>query len=534
MSAARRSGELNSFRALLVVTLRQEVRAIAPWVLLVSILSASSVLAYRWIFPEPADRAALSLSISANPALALIFGPARDLMSADGFNAWRAGMLGALLSGIMTALLVVRGSRADEDSGRAELVASGIIGRRARLLVPVTVAALAALALGVVSFLLTWAVGGGAASSLVLSADFTASALVFAALAALTAQLASEASSATSMAVGTMGALYTVRGCLDASGAPSWTQWLTPFGWLERSGPALENDPLPLLAALVLAGALLAVALVMTGRRDFGLGLVLLRPGRAAAPRLTIWSLPWRLHRGALAGWALAFVLLGLVMGAMSTSVGSVLADNPTISALIAAGRADTTVLSFAFITVIDELLGIIAAVMGAQIVLRLHAEESEHRLEPLLAGPVRRSHELAATVLVALVATGGAMLVSGVGIGLVNTVRSTEVTFGDAVAQGVCTIPAVWLLVGLATATVGTRPALRPLSWAGIVATFGITLLGPTFKLPEWAMSVSPMHHVPSVLAEDPSWTGLAVVSAIAAGLLVVGPLGFGRRDIG
>ena len=64
---------------LLKVSLRQDARSIAPWIAGVTVLSASSILAYSWIFPDPADRRALAATLGSNPALSLIFGPARDL-----------------------------------------------------------------------------------------------------------------------------------------------------------------------------------------------------------------------------------------------------------------------------------------------------------------------------------------------------------------------------------------------------------------------------------------------------------------------
>ena len=83
-------------RPLLAVSLRQDIRSIAPWVVLISALSATSILGYDWVFRTEAERQELAMTLGANPALSLIFGPAHDLMSSDGFNAWRAGQLGAL------------------------------------------------------------------------------------------------------------------------------------------------------------------------------------------------------------------------------------------------------------------------------------------------------------------------------------------------------------------------------------------------------------------------------------------------------
>ena len=137
-------------RPLLKVSLHQDARNIGPWVVLISVLSVSSILAYAWVFPDLEDRQALSMRLSANPALALVFGPPRDLLTSDGFNSWRAGVLGAFFAGLMAIFIVVRNSRAHEDSGQAELLASGVLGRQARLTVAVLMAAVASLALGVV------------------------------------------------------------------------------------------------------------------------------------------------------------------------------------------------------------------------------------------------------------------------------------------------------------------------------------------------------------------------------------------------
>ena len=63
---------------LLRVTLRHNARTIMPWVVLISVLSASSILAYRLIFPDVADRAVLAAALGSNPALDLVFGRARD------------------------------------------------------------------------------------------------------------------------------------------------------------------------------------------------------------------------------------------------------------------------------------------------------------------------------------------------------------------------------------------------------------------------------------------------------------------------
>ncbi|ONH23311.1 multidrug ABC transporter permease [Pseudofrankia asymbiotica] len=521
-------------RPLLRVALRQNARAIAPWVMLISALSASSILAYAWIFPDASDRAELAHSLGGNPALALIFGPARDLTTPDGFNAWRAGALGAFFAGLMEIFIVIRNSRADEDSGQAELLASGVLGRQARLAVAVLLAAVAAAALGMVSFALTVACGGAALPSLTLSATFTASALVFAGVAAICAQLGSDARTADSLAVAVLGVCYVIRGYLDSSEAPGWTSWTTPLGWLSRTRPATDDNPWPLLAALALTIALVLAGSALHSRRDYGLGLIAPRRGPArGGATANVWGLAFRLHRGTLAAWLVAFASLGLIFGNLATSLGDVLRDNPALAGTLAAGATDPAGLTFAFLITILNLVGIIAAVAGVQVALRIHAEEVDYRVEPLLAGALRRHVYLASNAVVALAAPAVALAVAGTALGLVAAAQKDTIAAGDVATQALVTIPAVWTLVALALAAVGAVPSRRLVAWLGIVATFGLTLLGPTFNLPGWALGISPLRHVPNVTAAAPDWPGLAWLTGVAALFLVVAFTGFRRRDI-
>ncbi|NPC96667.1 multidrug ABC transporter permease [Nocardioides sp. zg-DK7169] len=519
---------------MLVVALHQDARRIAPWVVLISVLSASSVLAYTWIFPDTEDRRELAGTIGANPALALVFGPARDLMSADGFNAWRAGMLGAFFAGLMAILVVVRNSRADEDSGQAELVASGVLARSSRLAVAVLVAVLASVALGVVCFALTVACGGGVAATLVLSASFTASGLMFTGVAAITAQLGSDAHAASSLAIGVLGVCYVARGYVDSTDAGGAATWLTPLGWLEQTRPATGDDPRPLLLALALAVVLVAVAFVLQARRDFGQGLLAQRPGPAGARLVgNVWGLALRLHATALLTWLIAFLALGFVFGNLATSIGEIAADSEAVADVFASGAAGSASLTSAFIATILQIVAIVAAVAGVQVVQRVYAEEVAYRVEPLLAGSLRRATYLASNTVVALLGSAMAMLVAGTTLAAVASARDDTVAFGDVVGQSGVTIPGTWVLVALALAVVGAAPSRRLVGWLGVVATFGLTLLGPTFKLPGWALDISPLRHVPDVTARSPDWSGLALLGGVVVVLLLVGFAGFRRRDV-
>lgn len=524
---------LTGARALLPVALREDARSIAPWVVLISALSASSILAYSLVFPDRAERAALSATVGANPALALIFGQAHDLMTAEGFNTWRAGMLGAFFAGLMAVLTVVRNSRAHEDSGQAELLASSVMSRPTRLGVSVAISAIAAVALGVLSWLVTMAFGGAPVDSLLLSATFTASALVFTGVAAVAAQVGSDARSANSMAVGVLGGLFVLRGYLDARQVGEWRTWVTPFGWLERVGPAGDNDPWPLLLALGTAVLLVAVAFLLQARRDFGMGLV---PPRRGPDRgrweATLWGVVARLNAGTVVTWLLAFVVLGFVFGFLATAVGDVLSANPAVAHALAGGAVTKAGLTAQFLATVLSLAGIIAAVVGVQVVMRVHVEETNDRVDPLLAGSVTRPSYLAANAVLAMAAPAAALVVAGSIIATVASERA-GLTWGQVFGQAMATVVGSWVLVAVALAVVGARPQVRLVGWLGLVAAFALTILGPLFRLWDWILGISPFWHVPDVAAAAPDWSGFGWLALAVASFTAIGFVGFRRRDL-
>ncbi|WP_407688551.1 ABC transporter permease [Mycobacterium sp. HUMS_1102779] len=517
---------------LLPVTAKINARRIGPWIVGVSALSASSILAYRLIFPDVADRMPLAAALGGNPALSLIFGPAHDLLTNDGFNAWRSGALGTFFAALMAILTVVSTSRADEDSGQAELLASGVLGRQARLAVAVALAAVASLVLGVVCFLITIAVGGAVVPSLLLAATFSASGAMFTGVAAVAVQLGSEARSASSIAIGVLGICFVLRGFIDTIDAPGWASWITPFGWLEHVRPATDNNPWPLLAALALSAVLIGVAFILDHRRDFGAGIIGPRPGPDRGGMTSnVWGLALRLNRASLITWVIAFTGLGVIFGYLAGSITDLLGANESLSDVFAANGGTTSNLVFAFLVTILQMAGLIAAIAGVQIVNRIVVEEDDFRVEPLLAGSLRRGTYLAANLTVAYLAPAVFLLIAAAVIGVLAA--DTSVAFGDVLAQGFVTIPAVWTLIAVAAAAVGARPALRLAGWMSVLAAFALTILGPTFKLPEWALSISPLHHVPNVTAAQPNWTGLAAVIGVFAVLTTTAFTGFRHRDI-
>src|SRR6202453_2369657 len=102
------------------------------WVYVIIGSTASTAYTLKKLYPQASSRAALAATASSNPALRFLYGRLYG-DSIGALAAWRYGVWAALFTVVMTVFLVVRHTRADEESGRLELVGSAAVGRRAPL-----------------------------------------------------------------------------------------------------------------------------------------------------------------------------------------------------------------------------------------------------------------------------------------------------------------------------------------------------------------------------------------------------------------
>ena len=124
-------------------------------------------------------------------------------------------------------------------------------------------------------------------------------------------------------------------------------------------------------------------------------------------------------------------------------------------------------------------------------------------------------------------------VLIAGNVIAALASHAGIGVNFGDVTLQAVATIPAVWTVIAVSVAVIGARPIVSLAAWLGVFASFVLTLLGPTFKLWDWILAISPYWHIPNVTDASPDWSGLAWISLVTLLLLLVGFAGFRRRDL-
>ncbi len=156
-----------------------------------------------------------------------------------------------------------------------------------------------------------------------------------------------------------------------------------------------------------------------------------------------------------------------------------------------------------------------------------------ENRLEPIIATTVTRPRYYASNVLLALGTSTLCFLLAATLIGILAGGAGIGISFGDTMLQAAAAAPAVWTIVAVSIAVVGARPIVTLAAWAGVLVSFALTLLGPTFRLPDWALGISPFWHIPHTTAAGADLTGLIWISLFTLGFLIIGFGGFRRRDL-
>ncbi|NIJ09933.1 ABC-2 type transport system permease protein [Saccharomonospora amisosensis] len=535
--SSTRAGNLAGTWQLIRLALRRDRIVLPIWLLVLALTPAGTVGAYEQIYRTQAEREALTASMGENPSIALLYGPAFDLSTAGGFTAWRFGTLLPLFLALVCVFTMTRHTRQEEDTGRQELLSSTVLGRYAALTASVVVCSVFGLTAGLLTAGALIGAGLPATGSLALGLGFAAVTWVFTGVAAISAQLAEYSRTANGIASAVLGVTFAFRALGDAAGDVSWLSWLSPIGWSTQVRPFADERFWVLLIPLAVAIALTAVAYLLQPRRDIGMGLLPTSLGPAgAAPRLrTPFALASRLHRGVLIGWLTGFAVMAVLFGGMAAGIGDLVGTSEQARQMFERmGGSDAIV--EAFLAAMANSFGMVATLYAVQAALRMRAEETAVRVEPLLATGVGRLRWLTGHLVFVLLGSGLLLAVAGVGMGLAHGLRVDDVggQVPAVLAACIAQLPAVWLVAGAAVALFGLAPKLTNAVWAVAAVFLLISMFGPALNLDQAVLDVSPFQHIPKLPGEELTVAPLVWLSAIAVALIGAGMVAFRRRDIG
>jgi ABC-2 type transport system permease protein len=487
------------------------------------IASAAQVLSYRAAYPMLEDRLKLARTIIENEALQLLYGDPRELLTVGGYASWRLGAL-AIFAGLFGVFAAVRALRAEEDSGRQELVLSGVVSRRAAYLAALTGIAAGALILWLALFAGIAVGRPGLAGSAYLALALVSPVPVFVGVGALASQLAPTRRLALTIGLSVLAAALLLRMVADTTELGR-LRWTTPLGWAEELRPFADPRPAVLLLPALATSVLLVTAGWINGWRDVGAGLLAAR--ETSAPRRWLLSSPIafavRTLAGAFVAWFAVLAVFAVILGVVADLAVDALSDSLR-EQLEKFGTGVTTpagYLGLVFVFFIFAVCLFVCFQLGAA-----REEEAEQRLETLLALPVGRVSWLAGRLLVAV--AGAALLAFAAGAlswaGAVS--QGADVSFWRLLEAGLNCLPVALLFLGLGALAYAVAPRYGVTIAYGLVGVaFLWYMIGELLEAPGWLLGLSPFNQVGLVPAEEfragPAAVMLAIGIAAAVGAL-------------
>ena len=520
------------------LALRRDRFTLPAWIVgLAAFMAATTALFEDSYSRHPELLAQDTRMVVENPGmrvLGLVTGP-----SVGGYTLHRDALTLAVLAAMMSVLAVVRHTRQSEELGREEMLGAGVVGRYASLTAATLVALAANVVLALALALGLVVAGQPVAGSLVGGASIAVVGVVFTGVAAVTCQLVSTSRGAIGLASAALGASFglaalgNMTGTVDSTAlrvTSAWPTWLSPIGWGQQMRPFADNLWWPPVLGLLASASLFLLAVVLVGRRDVGRGMWAERRGSASASRamLSPAGLVWRLQRGALLGWAVGMLGFGMIFGALSDQISG---PKGAATEWYASFGGDIDLVG-AYWASMMQIAGTAVSIYVVTLMLRLHRDEAQGMLEPVLATAVSRSRWLGAYALNAL--AGAAVLMLGFALAMAvvggSVLGGTGSLVVDLVGAALVQLPAIAVLGAAAVAVTALAPRWSAgVLWALVLVSVVVgPMFGSSLGLPAWLLNLSPFTHVPNapVAAVTPGpvlWLGAACVLLASVSVLAM-----------
>ena len=489
---------------------------------------------YRHTYPTDASRRAFAESFAGNPGLRLLYGQPHQIETTAGYTAWRVGGVLAIAAAAYGLLAAVRAGRAEEESGRTEVVLAAPVSRATANTAGLLAIAAGIALLWVAEFvgLIAASIPAGGAAYFALATAMTAA--VFTGIGALAGQLVPTRRGALGLGAATLGVLFLLRTLADTVSGAGWLRWATSLGWAELLRPLTDPAPLVLLLPLLTTGLLIAVAAGLARRRDIGAGLL---PRRDSAdPHLWLLgsSIAQALRGQArvIIAWLAATAAFMTILGVVSHSLST--ADVPeNVQRQIAKLGSGSIVTPTGYLAFLFFFVALAICLFVCTQISTLREDEEQH-LESVLAQPVARWRWLGGRLILTAIAAAAIALAAGIAAWVGATAAGVRVPLPSLLEAGANALPVAMLFLGLGGLVYALVPRVAAGIMYGLVAVaFLWQLVGALIGPPRWVLDLSPFAH----LALVPSQPFQPVSAGVLAAVGLVGAIGalaaFSHRDI-
>jgi ABC-2 type transport system permease protein len=500
------------------------------------------------VFPTPEVRKELGALVGSMPAAMVnMFGNTTlmgdKLGTLGGYVTWKYGSL-FLLGTALWSILALSGTLAGESAkGSLDIVATSPFGKRRialeKIAAHLTVMWIALVVLAVMQTISSFAFGDASLgdqiplqSSLSFAIWIGFTAMFFGGLTLVLAPFLGRGGSAGISALAML-ILWVISG-LNIGGP---LLYLSPFYWTYSNIPLVGiYDWGPVLLTGVIGVALMAIGVELFNRRDLGITAGLSLPSlpgdvlgvRGPISRAFGDQLPRALSWGI--GLAIWGALLASLVGSFSNTIGGDTSLTDAFSKVFPGFDFSTP---GAWLQLYLELFLIVAGFAAATFVSKWASDETDGRLEVVLATPMARAKWVIAGGLAALGAVVVATLLWIVGIVIGSAAGGAAVGNALLGSASFGLVAAAFVGVGVAVGGLWRTSLAAEVTAVVVIATYLIDLLSPPLGLPDWFHQLALTAHMgqPMLGVWDP--VGIVACLVIAFGGIGLGAWGMRRRDV-
>lgn len=524
--------------AIVSVVGRRALRGALIWGGVFALLTWILVSQFHKEYPTAAARARLVKTMADNVGWQALFGPTHNLDTVAGYTAAHLIGIGGLIVAVWGLLAGTRLLRGEEDAGRWEPLLAGQTtrGRAAAGALAGLGGALLALwavtAAALVGFGRTASPAFPVGASLFAAVAAVATAAIFLAVGAFASQLAATRHQAAMLAATIFGAAYLLRLIAYSGSSLRSLRWASPLSWVDELRPLTGSQPLLLLPIAGVVALLVALTIVLAGRRDLGASVLPSRESAAARTRHLNGplGLAWRLDRGRAVGWIAGLATGGLLFGSLTKTSEDVWRNQS--GGVI--GRLGGASGGAAYLGITFLIVALLVTLAAASQVAATREEEADGYLDHLLARPLSRLPWLAGRFAISAATLVTMGILTGLAAWAGAASAGAHVSFSSLLAAGVNVIPAGIFVLGAGTLVHGLVPRLAAPAAYGLVAwSFLVEIVGANIGAAGWLLNLSVLHHLARAPAVDPRWGSATVLAALGIAAAIAGALTFAHRDL-
>ncbi len=519
---------------LLRLSIRRDRFILPIWVLL-PCLAFWGQISFTMAMP---DWQAFLAELSASPLTGAILGPIVPL-TLEGAIMWRSTVQGAMVLMISAPLVVIRHTRSEETSGRAELYLSRPTDKFAPFMAALILSMGGCLTAGVLISIVLLVSGFAVEGSVLAGLTVAFSGCFFAGSALITAQAFTAPKSAWIAVTMLVGSTYFTMVMNNLSGGISGWIWLAPESWYRLTVPFGSNFVWPLFVFAFICLAAVGRAFALLRNRDIGGGLFAEPAGNTKAPKFltTPFALNLWQNKNTALFWGLGMAFIGAAIGAIVPTIADQMSEmlagfaswGPAMAKL---GNQE------GFAALMIYMLGLMGAgsVFVISIMTGLKSDESAGYAEMMLAKPISRVRYMVSFIAMVFLYIAVILTALGFAAGIGWSIVTGDGAFIlKALGMSISKIPSLWLITGFAAFLYGVAPKIQTvLSSLLIGALIVLEMFWEVGLVPWSVLAPTPFgiaHY--SIPIDELSILPLAIAAILAFGLTFLGVRGFIKRNI-